>query len=752
MTHVGAARTRLEDRRLLLGAGRFVDDVQVPGALALRAVRSPIAHGLIRRVHTERAAALPGVRLVVTAADLAGVPPIPIRMQVTGDDLSDTLQPILAVDRVRYVGQPVAAVVADEPYLAEDAAELVQVELEPLPAVLDACAAPEVALLEVGYADVEEAFAAADEVVELEVRVGRHSGVPMETRGLVAAPDAERRRLTIWGMTKVAHFNRRVLARLLDVPLGAITLRGCDAGGGFGVRGEFYPEDFLVPYAALRLGRPVRWIEDRGEHLVATNHARDQLHRIAGAFSADGRLLALTDTVWHDNGAYLRTHGVAVPQLTITMLPGPYRVPAFSARVHVVTTNKTPAGTYRAPGRYEGTFARERLLDVAAERLGLDPVDLRRRNLLTPAELPHERPMTALGTDMRLDAGDYPGLLERALAEAPFDEWRAETQALRRAGRRVGTGVACFLEKSGLGPYETAGIRVDESGGVTVLSGGASVGQGIETVLAQIAADELGVDPGDITVVQGDSDLVPEGMGSWASRSTVVGGSAVQRAAAETAAQARRVGAELLGVSEDKVELAEGRVRVRRAPANALALGEVAAACDPLSAARRGEPPGLGADAVFAIDHMTYPYGVHLAQVEVDSETGGATVRRYFVAYEVGRAINPLLVHGQIVGGFAQGLGGAFLEEFRYDAAGQPLSTQFLDYLLPTAAETPRVGVLIAEDAPSVDNPLGVKGAGEGGTTAAGAALAAAVADALGSAAAITAVPMTPERLGRSTA
>lgn len=755
--HVGASHTRIEDRRLLRGAGRFVDDVDLPGMCALRVVRSPVASGRIRAVRTEGAVALPGVRLVLTGADLADVAPIPMRLQLTSDDLTDVLQPVLAHDRVRYVGEPLAVVVADDPYLAEDAAEAVVADVEPLPAVLDAVAAVQpdaprlrqqrpndVAVLDVGFGDVDAAFADAHEVVEVVVRVARQSGVPLETRGVLAGPDGDGR-LTLWGMTKVPHFNRRVLARLLALPLSAITLRTCDAGGGFGIRGEFYPEDFLVPYAALRLGRPVKWIEDRNEHMVAANHSRDQLHRIAGAFAADGTLLGLRDEVWHDNGAYLRTHGVTVPQLTVTMLPGAYRLPAYEARIHVVTTNKTPAGTYRAPGRYEGTLARERLLDVAADRLGLDPLDVRRTNLLRPDELPLERPMSALGTDVRLDAADYPGLLERAVAEADFAAWRAEAESLRRDGRLVGTGVAFFLEKSGLGPYETAEVRVDATGAVRVLTGGASVGQGIETVLAQIAADELGVEPGDIAVVHGDSELVPEGIGSWASRSTVVGGSAVKLAGQETAARARRVGAKLLGVSEDKVELGHGRVRVRRAPANAVSLAEVAAACDPLSAARRGDAPGLSGAAVFTVDHMTYPYGVHLAQVEVDGDTGGITVRRYFIAYEVGHAINPMLVHGQIVGGFAQGLGGALMEEFAYSDSGQPLAAQLIDYMLPTAAETPRIGVLVTEDAPSADNPLGAKGAGEGGTTGAGAALAAAVADAVGRVDAITTLPMAPQ-------
>lgn len=761
MTVVGQSILRLEDRRLLQGTGRFVDDIDLPGLLSMRVVRSPVAHARIRSVGVDAAARMPGAVAVVTGADLVDVGPIPLRLQLTADPLDHALQPVLARDRVRYVGEPVAVVVATDAYTCEDLAEAVAVEYDLLPAVLDATAAAEdaatslwegghgneVATLTGAYGDVEAAFAGAAHVVEIDVAVSRHTGVPLETRGLLAAHDAARDHLEIWGMTKVPHFNRRILAQALGMPAQRIHLRGCDAGGGFGIRGEFYPEDFLVPYLARRLGRPVKWIEDRSEHLVAANHSREQRHLVAVALDDDGTILGLRDEVWHDNGAYLRTHGVTVPELTINMLPGPYRVPAYAGTAHVVTTNKTPAGTYRAPGRYEGTFAREHVLDAAADRIGLDPLELRRRNLLDRAEMPHTRPLSTLGTEIVLDAGDYAGLLDRALEAADFDSWREEAAQARAAGRIVGTGVGFFLEKAGLGPYETAAVEVDPSGAVRVLTGGTSLGQGIETVLAQIAADELGIDPHDIEVLHGDTDLVADGVGSWASRSTVVGGAAVKDAARTVADHARRVAAELLGVSADKVVLAGGQAHVEQTVDRAVSLGAVAAACAPGQSARRGDPPGLRADGMFTVDHMTYPYGVHLAQVEIDPGTGGVSVRRYCIAYEVGRAINPKLVEGQIVGGLAQGLGGALMEELLYDAEGQPQCTTFMDYLLPTAAEMPgEVTVVVCEDAPSPGNPLGAKGAGEGGTTGCGAAIANAVADAVGRPGTVAALPLTPGR------
>jgi aerobic carbon-monoxide dehydrogenase large subunit len=752
MGYVGQSVRRLEDVRLLRGAARFVDDVDLPGQLHLVVVRSQEAHGTLRTIDVSEARALPGVHAVWTGANIATLPRIPLRLQLTDDGFGDVLQPLLAIGKVRYVGEPVAVVVAEDPYLAEDAAEVVDVDITPLPVVLDAHdrdqpglihdRGNEVTTLTMGYGDVPGAQRDAAHVVELDAQMGRHTAVPLETRGAMAAWDVACEHVTIYGMTKVPHFNRRVLADMLAVPVTHIHTRSTDAGGGFGVRGEFYPEDALVPLLARELRRPVKWVEDRAEHLVACNHSRQQRHRIVVTFDEDLRITSLSDEVWHDNGAYLRTHGVTVPELTATMLPGPYRIPSYHVDVHVVTTNKTPCGTYRAPGRYEGTFAREAAFDKAARELGVSPLELRHRNLLTPDELPHTRPLSALGTSMVLDESDYPRLLVRALSESGFAEWEREAADARRQGRLVGAGMACVLEKSGLGPYETAAVELHVDG-VHVHSGGASVGQGIETVLAQIAADALGADYDSIHVVHGDSDVVPDGVGSWASRSTVVGGSAVLQAATDLRAKITSAAAMLHGVPPGEIVVSGGVVHVGEV---AMTLPELARVCGEDPRLRHEFGLVLRGDAVFTVDNMTYPAAVHLAQVEVDAATGVTSVLHYHVAVDVGRAINPKLIRGQVLGGIAQGLGGALLEEFTYTPEGQPQTTTFMDYLLPSAAEMPaRVGVTISEDSPARGNPLGARGAGEGGVTGVGAAIANAVMDATGLT--IDTLPLSPARV-----
>jgi carbon-monoxide dehydrogenase large subunit len=738
---------RVEDARLLSGGGRFVDDVDLPGQLWARIVRSQMAHAVVREVETTEAAAAEAVTAVLTAPDLPDVV-LPVRTRVIQESLEAYQQAPLARDRVRYVGEPIAVVVAADPYAAEDAAELVGVTYDELEPVLDARAAsrPEsptlfegrgnvAARLEMGYGDVDEAFARAAHVSRAELSIGPHSGVPLETRGLLAAWTDDR--LEVWGTTKVPHFNRRVLASLLGRAETSIRLHGADAGGGFGVRGEFYPEDYLIPYLATKIGRPVKWIEDRSEHLVATNHSRHQAHRIEAAFDREHRLLALVDELWHDNGAYIRTHGVIVPDLTLSMLPGPYRVPAYRGTAHVVLTNRTPCGTYRGPGRYEGTFVRERLLDIAASELGVDPIDLRRQNLLAPDELPLHRGLSAIGTEMTIDAGDVPGLLERTMSEAGFDAWRAEADRLRSGGRSVGVGAAVFMEKSGLGPHEHGGVDLLSSGAIRVTAGSTSLGQGVETVLATIAAERLGVAPLDVTVVLGDTDLVPDGVGSWASRSTVVAGSAVAAAAERLATIAREAAADALEVDPADLRLVNGGLEAAGYPERRISFAELAS--------RATE--GLGARETFAVDQMTYPYGVHLAQVEVDPDSGGVRVLRYFIGYEIGRAIRRELVEGQLVGGAAQGIAGALLEEFLFDEAGQPLATTMADYLVPTASEVPPIGVLICEEWPAQSNPLGVRGAGEGGATGCGAAIAAAVDDALQRPGWVRSLPVGIERV-----
>jgi aerobic carbon-monoxide dehydrogenase large subunit len=745
---IGARLPRKEDPRLLRGRGRFGDDISVPGQLWARIVRSPSAHGQVRELDVTQAAGAPGITAVVTAADLPPGLVIPVRLAVAGIDLSAHLQPVLAARTVRYVGEPLAVVVGDDPYACEDAAELVEIDIAEAPAALDARTAPgHVAELTAGYGDVDAAFRTARHVVRIELAIGRHSGVPLEPRCLLAVPDAEAGSLAIFGMTKVPVFNRDLLARLLGMDETLIRVHSVDAGGGFGVRGEFYPEDFLIPWLATTLARPVKWAEDRAEHLIAVNHSRQQYHRIAAAFDAGSRITGLTDDIIHDNGAYCRTHGIAVPELTVAMLPGPYRVPAYRGRVQVVLTNKTPCGTYRAPGRYEGTAAREHLLDVAADQLGVDRIELRRRNLLTPDQMPHERPITTLHTDLVLDTGDYPALLTAAACEADRLGYR-DTARDPAAGHLRGFGLAMFVEKSGLGPQETADVTVSKSGAVHVYSGGTSMGQGIETALAQIAADALGVDAGMVRVVTGDTAAQPFGAGSWASRSTVVGGSAVHLAATAVRERAVQLAARMLEAAEEDLGLAGGSVTVRGDPVVRLTLAEIAQAAEPAGGyLRPGEPAGLSARRRFEVSHMTYPYGAHAAVVEVDGGTGQVRVLRYLVAYEVGRAINPMLVEGQLRGGVAQGIGGALLEEFSYDDTGQPQAISFIEYRMPTAAEVPPVDLIVSQDAPAPGNPLGVMGAGEGGVNAVGAAVANAVRDALGLAGSVGQLPLTPARV-----
>jgi aerobic carbon-monoxide dehydrogenase large subunit len=762
VSEVGRRSRRIEDPRLLTGRGHFVDDVDRPGQLHVRFVRASVAHGRIASLDVEAARESPGVVAVLTAADVAALPPIPVRISPDPEMLAPYLQPVLASDVVRYVGEPLAAVVAEDPYIAEDAAEMVIVEYDELPVVLDARTARmagatelfpghgnEVTELVVGFGDVSTAFSSAAYVISMEVEVGRQTPVPIETRGLVAEWDRAARSLEIWGATKVPHFNRRVIATALGIDPSSIWMHRSDAGGGFGVRGELYPEDVLLPLLARQLGRPVKWVEDRAEHFVSVNHSRAQRHELTGAFDRSGRLLALRDEVWHDNGAYIRTHGLTVPELTAAMLPGPYRMSAFEARIHVLVTNKTPCGTFRAPGRYEGTLARERLLDAVAEQIRIDPLELRRRNLLRPDELPLDRGLRALGTGVVLDEGDYPGLLEAALEASRYDHWQEEAATARTEGRWVGAGAAVFLEKSGLGPYETATVTLARSGRLRVATGGTSLGQGIETVMAQVAADRFGVSADSVDVVLGDTAEIPDGLGSWASRSTVVGGSAVHLAASDVADAVRRAAAKLLEASSDDVRLEAGRAFIAGSPDCSLSLEAIARAVADPKKERGLDGLVLSSTRSFSVEHMTYPYGVHLALVEIDSDTGAVRVLKYFVAYEVGRAINPTNVEGQIVGGAVQGIGGALFEEMCYTESGQPLSVSLMDYQLPFASEAPEVGLLISEKSLAATNPLGARGAGEGGLTACAATIASAVGAAIGAPSLPRVVPLTPERVKR---
>lgn len=754
----GKSVVRLEDGPLVRGQGLFAADVSFPRQLYMRVCRSPLAHGHLRAVDVSGALALPGVVAAWSGTDVADIALIPFRAtKVQG--LEPYCQPILAKDRVRYVGEPVAVVFAEDVYVAEDAAELVVIDIDELPAILEASDEPRAFSLDMGsepavvrkaYGDVDAAFRSAPVVVELDLSIGRHSGVPLETRGAIARYDAARDILELHGAAKKQHWNRDEIARLLNRPTASVQLYEGHVGGGFGVRGELYPEDVLVCLAALRLGRPVKWIEDRREHFIATNHSRQQRHRVRAAVDADGRLLAIDNEFFHDQGAYVRTHGARVADLAAAMLPGPYRVPAYRVSGHYRLTNKTPAGTYRAPGRYETTFVRERLMDAIAARVGIDRVEVRRRNLIDKSEMPYSRPLDALGTDVVLDSGDYAGLLDKGLQAFGWETLQHRLATRRAGGELVGAGLAFFVEKSGLGPSDGVRISVDTAGNVELVTGAASVGQGVETALAQICAETLGVDYRNVRVIHGQTDRIEFGNGAHASRVTVMSGSATHLAAAAVRDMALATAARLIQTEATALILVDGSIRRQSSPdVPMMTLGEVARHMGPTSPLVKGETPGLGAARWFHSDHMTYPYGIHFAAVAIDRMTGEVRVERYLIANDVGRAVNPMLVEGQIVGGFAQGLGGALLEEFRYDDKGQPLSLTFADYLLPTLAEMPRVEVLIAEDAPSPINPLGVKGAGEGGTNGVGGAIASAVDDALQAPGYITRLPVLPADLQR---
>jgi carbon-monoxide dehydrogenase large subunit/6-hydroxypseudooxynicotine dehydrogenase subunit gamma len=752
---IGASVERLEDPPLVTGRGRFAGDLAFPHQLHMRVVRSPYAHGRIKQIDAAAARALPGVAAVWTAAEIAEVPPIDFR-EGPNARLAPFRQPVLARDRVRYVGEPVAAVFADDAYVAEDAAELVRIDVDEIDPIVDASAPPgefapglttEPTVCRQGYGDVAAAFEDAAAIVELDLAIGRHSGVPLETRGAIGRYDAARDVLELHGAAKVPHRNRECLATMLGRSTAGLHLYEAHVGGGFGIRGEIYPEDVLVLVAALRLGRPVKWLEDRREHLMAANHSRQQRHRVRAAVDAHGRLLAIDDEFFHDQGAYIRTHGARVPDMFCGILPGPYRLPHYRATGHFRLTNKTPAATYRAPGRYEANFVRERLMDAIARKLDLSRVEVRRRNLIGAHEMPYERPLVALGDEVVFDSGDYEGLLDKALARVGWEALERDVERRRRAGEYVGLGLAVYVDKSGLGPTDGARVAVHTSGDVEVITGGASVGQGFETVIAQVCAETLGVDYRRVRVVHGRTDRIEYGIGAHAARATVMTANATAVAAAKVRLKALDMAAQLMQADAANLTISKGSVVRTDGAGASVALGEVAHQLRPASSTRGPRDPGLAADGWFTTAHMTYPYGVQIAVASIDAGTGAVRIEKMLIAFDIGRAINPMLVRGQLVGGVAQGLGGALLEEFVYDERGQPLSVTLADYLLPTAHDVPAIDVLLTEDAPSTCNPLGIKGAGEGGVAAVGAVIASAIDDALGGSGEITRLPVTPQAL-----
>jgi len=721
-------------------------------------LRSPHAHAHIREIDAESAQALPGVTAVYTFADLpADLKPIPVRLNPYGS-LEPFLQFPLANDKVRYVGEPVALVIADSRYRAEDALDHILVTYEGLPVTVDVeqqtdavlfAAAPDnvASHFKMETGDVAKAFKTADHVIKSRFVCGRHSGVPLETRGLVARLESGSGRLHVWGPTKVTHFNRGVLARLLGMPEHQIRMIEPDVGGGFGVRGEFYPEDYLIPWAAIKLGQPIKWIEDRLENLVACNHSRQQVYEMALALSADGTILGADITLLNDHGGYIRTHGIIVPELAAAMFPGPYRITNYRCEVRCLLSNKTPTGTYRAPGRFEAHAARERLLDMAATEIGIDPVTLRMQNFIRPDEMPFAVGTHSLGEEIVYDSGDYGRALQSVIELSGYQERRQRLSQDKH--KRIGLGIGCFIEKTGLGPFEGAKVEVDPSGHVLVSTGAASVGQGIETVLAQIAAEQLGLALEKILVRHGDTDLLPYGIGSFASRATVMAGNAVYQAACTLQHRMLLLGAELLATSPDNLEMANGYIFERTNPSRRTSFADVAQRASPRHC-KPGEQSGLAETHYFRCDHMTYAYGAVIAELEVDLQTGAATPLNLWVAYDVGTAVNPQLVIGQVEGGAAQGIGGALLEEFVYDDQGQMMSGTFADYLLPTMMEMPRLHSLRSDDIPSTLNPLGIKGAGEAGISGTGAAIVNAVADALQEKGQrVNQMPLTPQQIWR---
>jgi aerobic carbon-monoxide dehydrogenase large subunit len=762
-TYIGAPIRRREDLRLLTGRATFTDDIKLPHMLHAAILRSPHAHARIISIDATRAQAITGVVAVFTYQDIAPyAKPIPIRLYPL-PGLERFLQHPLARDRVRYVGEPLAVVVAENRYLAEDALDAMDVTYEPLPVVTDVRESlrQQVILHEepatnlaaqytLAFGDVEAVFRSAPYTRRETFKVHRHTGNPLETRGLVASYDAGRGEFTVWGPTKVPHFNRAILASFLGIPESKIHFIELDVGGGFGIRGEFYPEDFLIPFAAMTLERPVKWIEDRLEHLKAANHSREVLCEAEIAAERDGTLLGMRAHVYGDMGGYIRTHGGLVPSSTAALLTGPYRIPAYQCTVSCVMTNKMGLGTFRAPGRYESCFIRERLLDMVAVDLQIDPVELRLRNFIQPSEMPYTVGRTRPDSPPTVfDSGNYPTALQRALQQIDYEALKAR-QGSYQDGRYHGVGIGCFVKNTGQGPFEGARVVVSGANNIAVYLGITSLGQGHETTMAQICADSLQVPLESFTIFHGSTDLMPYGVGTFGSRGTVMAGNAVYLACQKLRDKTLAIASRYLQLDATQLVFQGGQIYRRGADDHPLlGLDDLVRLAGPTSPYNLDEP-GLEATAYFKSTQLTYSYGAHVAAVAVDPETGKIEVRRYVVVEDIGRCINPLIVHGQTVGAAVQGIGATILEELVYDDNGQLLSGTFMDYALPTSTDVPAIDSIILEEAPSPLNPLGVKGAGEGGIVATGAALANAVSHALAPLGIqVTELPLNPDRIRR---
>jgi aerobic carbon-monoxide dehydrogenase large subunit len=762
---MGRSVPRLEDARLLRGAGRFVDDLDLPGLLHATFVRSPIAHGRIRRVDVAKARALPGVQAVLTHAELRPLlacDRIPLALPLPA--IRFHVDPYaLARDEACYLGEPIALVVAESRRIAEDAATLVGLELEPLPAVVDPRAGLErgaprarldcpdnlVAHWVVQYGDVDAAFAAAAHRVPERFRLHKGGGHSLETRAVLARYDAGDDMLTVWDSTQMPHKSKRVLVEALGLTEERVRVIAPDVGGGFGPKNPFYPEELAIPTAALALKRPIKWIEDRRESFTATNHEREQDWDIEAAVDGGGKLLAVRGHLRHDHGA-VTPSGLSLPQNSATNFIGPYVLPAYRLEISLCLTNFVPATSTRGAGRTQGMFVMERLLDRVADTLGLARDEVRRRNLISPRQMPYVTPVkTRDGLAMTYDSGDYPECQRRALAAAGWSDFPARRAAALRDGRRLGIGLSNYVEGTGRGPFESAAVRVGPSGRIFVTTGAAAQGQGTRTMLAQLVAGVLGVEPRQVHVTDGDTAASPLGLGAYASRQAVTAGNAAHLAALMVADKARRAVSTMLEVAPDDLELCDGEVRVKGVPQMKRTLGEVAHALSgvPGFALPSNVAPGLAAATDFQPPALTYSNGTHVVEAEVDPETGGVRLTRYVVVHDCGRMINPMMVEGQVYGAVVHGIGSTLLEWMRYDETGQPLTVSFADYLLPTVDVVPPIEIHHMES-PSPLNPLGVKGAAESGTIGAPAAIVSAIEDALRPLdVRIRELPVTPARL-----
>jgi carbon-monoxide dehydrogenase large subunit len=757
----GAKVRRREDERLLTGSGRYVADVALPGMLHVGVVRSPHAHARITAVDADAARQAPGVAHVLVPADVAALGRLPLL--VPHPSLIDPACPeILPQQVVSYAGQPVAIVVAEDAARAEDALALVRVEYTPLPAVatLDEALAIDGPRVHPGgniaarftqrVGDPAAALARADLTLRERFRLHRGAGMALETRGMVARWDADLSQITIWSTTQSPQILRRLLARYLGLAEHAVRIVTQDIGGGFGPKAIVYPEDILVPLLARRLRRPVRFIETRREHLLAVTQERDQWHDVELGLTRDGGIVALRDTFTHDCGAFV-SWGIIVPLITSVSVPGPYRVPNYEVTLTAAYTNRVSVTPVRGAGRPQAVFVMERMLDLAAARLGLDRVAIRARNLIQASEFPYDVGLVSRdGGPRRYDSGNYPECLRRVAEAVGWQGFAAERERARAEGRALGIGLSLFVEDTGLGPYEGVRVRVDPTGQVFVFSGGSSQGQSHETTLAQIVADGLSVPFERVTVVPGDTNGLPYGVGTFASRIAVLGGTSADRAAAAVREKALAVAADHLEAAPEDLVLEDGRVSVRGVPSRGLSLADVASIAEsprPGSALPSGMDPGLEASAYVPVVQSTYSSGAHAAVVQVDAQTGTVQILRYVAVDDCGNMINPTIVQGQVHGGIAHGIGNALLEEVVYDEAGQLVTGTLMDYALPRAADVPSFEVHHVVT-PSPLNPLGVKGAGEGGALPAPAAIAGAIADALGQlGVSITEMPCARERL-----